>query len=98
MVQAVFYLSKYIAKSVDYDISISQYVRIRKMRFFNSYGFKGIQFKKEVWAKFIRLTPATQTLASTMAKMNKDEKDAVILAFYSINLAPRTTEVEGTRG
>jgi len=48
---ALFYISKYIAKAVDYDISIPQYVRIRKMRFFNSYGFKGIKLKKEMWAK-----------------------------------------------
>jgi hypothetical protein len=46
----VFYISKYIAKAVDYDISVRQYAKIRKMRFFNSYGFKGIELKKERWA------------------------------------------------
>jgi hypothetical protein len=48
---ALFYISKYIAKAVDYDIPIPQYVRIRKMRFFNSCGFKGIKINKEIWAK-----------------------------------------------
>lgn len=45
--------------------------------------------KEKVWASFVKLSPATQTLASTLAKMNKDEKDALILAFYSINLSPK---------
>jgi len=48
---AVFYICKYIAKSVDYDIPIKKYVRIRKMRFFNSYGFKGIMLKRQIWAR-----------------------------------------------
>jgi hypothetical protein len=48
--------------------------------------------KEAVWASFVKLTPATQMLASTLVKMNKDEKDALVLAFYSINLSPSIKE------
>jgi len=49
---ALFYISKYMTKAVDYDIPIEIYAKIQKLRFFNSRGFKGLyEEKKEPFAK-----------------------------------------------
>lgn len=42
-----FYLTKYISKSMDMEIPLGIYASIRKMRFFNTYGFKGLIKKKK---------------------------------------------------